>query len=153
MDSKKEMVKQIKLLVVILLIVIVIAIVIGVKGNKKIDNNTTIQENTIDMSNVVIDGLTKEGLESAKNFMDNDKYLLYKDTFDKIENGELTYEEGMSLNIQDNKTSEEMKEDSENKIDEALQSGAWHYDVTEDGTVTNTIVFDNIDFHNEAGEE
>lgn len=146
-NKKEEQIKQIKILFIVLLIIIGIAIFVNIsKGNnnKEMKNET---ENNIDMSQVVIDGITESELESMSSFMDDKKYEEYRDTFEKIRKGELQYEEGMSLEVEDEKLTEEEIDEQNKKLDEQLSNSSWHYYVSEDGTVTNTIVYDDIDFH------
>lgn len=141
MNEKPEVIKQIIILVVVLVIVLITAIYVGVKGNKTDEEKE--ETNKIDMSNVVIDGFTKDTLEDVKVYLDDDKYNNYKDTFNKIENGELNYEEGMSLETEEQEITKEDTKKSEETLKNALDSNKWHYYVREDGTVTNTIVFDD----------
>ena len=142
MNDKQEMIKQVKLLVVILVIVVAIAVFIGIKNaTKPEEKNDNISQ--IDMSKVVIDGITQDGLEAVKAMMEKEDYENYKEVFRKIENGEVEYKEGMSLKEQKAKTSTEDKKKAESDLEKALNSTNWHYYVTEDGTVTDTIVFDD----------
>ena len=146
-NKKEEQIKQIKILFVVLLVVIGIAVFVNI--SKKDYNGETNSEigNSIDMSQVMIDGITESQLENMRSFMDYEKYEKYKDTFNKIRNGELQYEEGMSLEAKtENLTEEELNEQNK-KLEEQLNNSSWHYYVSEDGTVTNTIVYDDVDFH------
>lgn len=142
MNDKKEMIKQVKFLVVILIIVVAIAIFIGIKNSAKPQEEKN-NINKIDMSKVVIDGITKDGLEAVKGMMEKEDYDNYKEVFRKIENGEVEYKEGMSLKEQKSNILAEDKNKAESDLEKALNSTNWHYYVTEDGTLTDTIVFDD----------
>ena len=142
MNDKQEMIKQVKLLVVILIIVVAIAVFIGIKNSAKPEEDKT-NINKIDMSKVVIDGITKDNLEAVKGMMEKEDYDNYKEAFRKIENGEVEYKEGMSLKEQKSNILAEDKNKAESDLEKALNSTNWHYYVTEDGTLTDTIVFDD----------
>lgn len=145
MNDKKEMIKQIKWLVIILIIVIGIAIFVNIKNtaSKELNiENDTNQE-------IRIDGLTEEEVDSFKEVMDIEKYEKYKQTFKDIKEENTPYYEGMTLEPKE-KTEEELEkqaEELERRLQEAEKEGNWHYFTLEDGTVTNTIIYDNVDVH------
>lgn len=146
--NEKNTLNQIKFYSVILVIVIIISIIIGIKGNKKepIKNETT-DENKVDMTNVTIDGYTKDSLEKAKTYMDSNTYNEYAETFNKIEDGEISYDENMSLKAEDEEITEEDTKKSKEILQNALDSKKWHYYVDSKGRTTNTIVFDDVETH------
>lgn len=146
MNDKKEMIKQIKWLVVILIIVIGIAIFINIKNSPKSEEKQ--KDNNISQE-IRIDGLTEEEVDSFKELIDSEKYTKYKQTFKDIREGNIPYYEGMTLEPE-SPTDEKIKkqtEELEKKLKEADENGSWHYFTLEDGTVTNTIIYDNIDMH------
>lgn len=143
MSDRKEMIKQIKWLIVILSIVIAIAIFVNVRSKPLSENNTVNQEE------IKIDGLTEEEIERARELIDTEDYIKYKETFKDIREGNIPYYEGMTLkpkNLTDEE-SEKKADEIDKKLKEADENGSWHYFTLEDGTVTNTIIYDDIDIH------
>ena len=141
--KEKETLKQIKIFSIILVIVIITAIYIGIKEKNEVKNNNIENSSTIDMNNVVIDGYTKNNINTARGFLDEESYNKLVETFDKIENGEENYEKEMSIKNENSGVTPEETKKSEKELQNAINSGNWHYYVMEDGTVTNTIVFDD----------
>lgn len=141
--KEKETLKQIKIFSIILIIVIITAIYIGIKEKNEVKNNNIENSSTIDMNNVVIDGYTKNNINTARGFLDEESYNKLVETFDKIENGEENYEKEMSIKNENSGVTPEETKKSEKELQNAINSGNWHYYVMEDGTVTNTIVFDD----------
>jgi len=145
---KENEMKQIKILLVILVIVIGFTIFVEIKNSRGNTNqNNNITENKVDMTNVTIDGYTKDSLEKAKPYLNDSTYNKYSETFNKIEDGDLEYEENMSLQTEEQEITNEDTENSRKVLENALNSNNWHYYVDSKGHTTNTIIFDNIDTH------
>ncbi len=145
MNDKKEMIKQIRWLVIILILVIGIAIFVNIKNSsnkeQKLENNTN-QE-------IRIDGLTEDEVDNFKGLMDVEKYEKYKKTFNDIKEGNTPYYEGMTLEPKE-KSEEELQketEELEKKLKELDENKNFHYFTLDDGTVTNTIIYDDVDMH------
>ena len=145
MNDKKEMIKQIKWLVIILILVIGIAIFVNIKNTP----NQEIKEENNTNQEIRIDGLTEEEVDSFRELIDSEKYMKYKQTFKDIREGNIPYYEGMTLEPKSPTDEETQKqaEELDKKLKEADEEGSWHYFTLEDGTVTNTIIYDNIDMH------
>lgn len=145
MNDKKEMIKQIKWLVIILILVIGIAIFINIKNSpnkeQKSENNTN-QE-------IRIDGLTEDEVDNFKELMEVEKYEKYKQTFKDIREENIPYYEGMTLEPKE-KSEEELQKETqelEKKLKELDENKNFHYFTLDDGTVTNTIIYDGVDLH------
>lgn len=90
MEEKKQLI----LLCVVLILIFVIVIVINIINNT---TTTEITNETIDMSEVFIDGVSQDGLDKIKNSLSDETYQKYKAIFTAIEAGEIEYDEDKHL--------------------------------------------------------
>lgn len=123
MNNKKELMKQVKLLIVVLIVVVVIAIIVNIKKPTKYNNINNF--NSISEQEYKINGITEKDLEEMKSLMDTKVYNEYKNLFEAYKNGEAIYVPENEIISEKDKISEK---ELNNILSESKQNGDYYYD-------------------------
>lgn len=123
MNNKKELIKQVKLLIVVLIVVVVIAITVNINKPTKSDNINNF--NAINNQEYKIDGITEKDLEEMKSLMDTKVYNEYKKLFEAYKNGEAIYVPEDEIISEKDKISEK---ELNNILSESKKNGDYYYD-------------------------